>query len=126
MTLPSTRRGNATINYAGGAVTLVPLHDKVAQLEKDLKLDFPEILDAMMTGNKPFYFVDIIYHLQVGSSYSKNEIREWLFGDVQALQQDPLKTNLAQVLATVAGFDYDAQLAKVMGDEKKEETPPTA
>lgn len=135
MTLKSSRRGTCTLELHGQAITCIPYQSKLAELEKALRLDWEEILQAIMFGlpvpgseklddegkpipgtarlkQQPRLIIPLCYYTQVGSNHSEDAIGEWILGDAEALSQEPCKSNLARFLIEVAGGDYDDMLAK--------------
>lgn len=143
MALPSTRRGVSTIHYAGGSIVILPSHSNIARLERELSMNFLQFLDAL-TSN-PFLLVEFCFYLQAGTSYSKDEIRDWLLGNIDALngpiyavdedgerikdketgayllekEAGELHEPIKKTIAYASGKIYEEQLTKVL--EKKAE-----
>lgn len=152
MTLTSSRRGTSTLELHEQAITCIPYHSKLVALEKDVGMDFDEMMAAIVHGvpvpgtelrdeqgqpipgtarlkQKPRLLIDVCFHTQVGSNYTKDQIGEWLLGNQEALSQEPNVSNLARFIVGLSGGDYDAMVAKAkeqLQAEKKEMIPSTS
>lgn len=84
MALNSSRRGVSTIHYNDSSLVILPSHWNISKLERELKMNWLQFLDEL--ARNPFLLIDFCFYLQAGTTYSKDEINDWLLGDMTALQ----------------------------------------
>lgn len=117
MALPN-RIGSYTFEHADGSIKLSATLAATDALEADVGQDWrPYIGTAGLDVVKRL--TNIFYHFQQGTEYTKDEIFNWLSGDITEWEQPETVQKLNDMFATLNGVQYLKQFPKVDASKKK-------
>lgn len=119
--LKSTRIGTGKINYNGSSLEVSATLGNLTRLGLEKGCDGIEAADQLQAQKHPG-IAELLYHMQVGTTYTADEIYEWLFGDLTAFMEnaEEVKDQLAKALVTMFGLRFAEQLPQSGDSQKKD------
>lgn len=108
------RTGTATYKYDGDEIKLAATFAAMEQLADATGVDALLYIQAVST---PRELAEMFYHLQAGTTHTRDEIYNAFFAEVAAFSDEAVQKNLAECIAILLGSKRAAMLKE--GDAPK-------
>ncbi len=120
--LKSTRIGTGKITYNDSTIQLSATLSNMEKAGVAMGCEAMEAVHLLLSDERPSNLAKLFHYLQVGTSYSADEIYEWLFGDAQAFQDnvEDVQTQMAQAIVAMMGLKFRDQIPKSDDTQKKD------
>jgi hypothetical protein len=119
MALKSTRVGDAVIDYADSKLTVRASFDCLEKIEQQFDKPAHEVINDAISKHNVTRLIRLLELLQQDSSYSADEIHDWLFGDLERANEENVAGKLVNALYQAMGVKIQPLLAKDDAAEKK-------
>ena len=105
-----------TYEYDGDEIKLQANFAALERLSEEKGVDALIYIQTMETIRD---IVEVFYHLQFGTTYSRAEIHEAFFAELGAFNDPAIQEQLKSVIETVLGANKAALLKETEGTQKK-------
>lgn len=117
MTLKSSRIGDAVLRYNDSELHISAPISKMKIVQDRYGKPFRQVL--LGSGLDEVIMCDLLETLQVGTEYTADEIGDWLFGNLEAVNSPEMKVMFERAFSILMGVPYDEPLAKAAKAQKK-------
>ena len=104
----------ATYEYDGDEIKLQANFGALERLSDETGLDALVYIQSM---SGPRQIVEVFYHLQFGTTYTRAEIHDAFFAELSAFERPEVQKNLENVIMKLLGADKGKVLEELDGDE---------
>lgn len=120
--LKSTRIGTGKIKYNDCSIELAATLSNMEKAGADMGCEGLEAIRILASDEKPTNLAKLFHYLQVGTDYSADTIYDWLFGDLNAFQEnaEEVQTQIAKAIPIMMGLKFHEQFPQSDDTQKKD------